>query len=101
MYKSIYEGKTSNNGKGKPKVGLYSANLSVVCQKYCIPPHDLYRHYTLEQYLWLLDGVIYQSNEMTKEGQAENRIAMLDKEAIRLRTEATKAAFRNKGFDKL
>lgn len=50
MYESIY---TKKGNKGKS--GLYSANLSMVCQKYCIAPHDLYARYTLEQYLWLMD----------------------------------------------
>lgn len=62
MYESIF---TEKEKKGKN--GLYSANLSLVCQKYCISPHDLYKNYTLEQYLWMLDGVIYQMNEMSEE----------------------------------
>lgn len=94
MYDSIY---TEKGKKGKS--GLYSANLSLVCKSYSIAPHDLYKHYTLEQYLWMLDGIIFQANEMTKEGQAKNKAALIDKEAIRLRTEKTKSLFRTKGFD--
>lgn len=94
MYESIY---TKKGNKGKS--GLYSANLSMVCQKYCLSPHELYAKYTLEQYLWLMDWIIFQANEQSKEGQAENKMALIDKEAIRLRAERTRSLFRTKWFD--
>lgn len=96
IYDSIY---TEKGKRGKS--GLYSANLSIVCQKYCIAPHDLYKHYTLEQYLWMLDGIIYQANDMTTEWQGKNRMAMLDKEALRLRAQQTRKSFETRWFNNI
>lgn len=57
-YKSVFDDinqrKSSNSSKASKK-SLYSANLSIVCQKYCIDPDTLFKNFTLEQYMWLQD----------------------------------------------
>jgi len=40
----------------------------------------LYNNYTLEQYTWMIDGIIYKKNEQTKKGQAKNKWALRNKE---------------------
>jgi hypothetical protein len=88
-YTSIYEGENTKKG-GK---SLLASNMSYVCQKYVIDPLTLFERYTWEQYLWMMDGVIWQGNEMSKEGQIRNKSAIIDKEAVKKRAEETKKAF--------
>lgn len=95
-YKSVFEDinqrKSSNSSKASKK-SLYSANLSIVCQKYCIDPDTLFKNFTLEQYMWLQDWVVFVANETDKEWQMENQLALVDREEIRKRAEETRKAF--------
>jgi hypothetical protein len=50
---------------------------------------------TLEQFLWLSDGLRYEANLHTKEGKNENNLALIDKEAVKRRAEETRKAFEN------
>jgi len=86
-HKSIFE-ESKKWGKFLP-----SAGLAIVCQEYNLSPHELYNNYTLEQYTWMIDGIIYKGNEQTKEGQAKNKWALRDKEWAKKRAEETKKYF--------
>lgn len=93
-YESIYESSHEKKKKsGSSQKWLFSANLSIVCQKYCISPTDLFKNYTLEQFMWLQDGVIFNMNMTDKEWQAENQMALIDKEEVKKRAQATRKAF--------
>lgn len=94
-YESIYkwvEHLRENSGNSDKKV-LFSANLSLVCQKYCMSPSELFKNFTLEQYMWLQDGIIFNINESDKKWQAENQLALVDKEEVKKRAEETRKAF--------
>lgn len=84
---------TSNSNKKS----LFSAGLSIVCQKYCMSPTDLFENYTLEQFMWLQDWIIFNMNEQDKEWQTENQIALVDKEEVKRRAEETRRAFEEAG----
>lgn len=94
-YESVYkwvEHLRENGGNTDKKV-LFSANLSLVCQKYCMSPSELFKNFTLEQYIWLQDGIIFNMNESDKKWQAENQLALVDKEEVKKRAEETRKAF--------
>lgn len=75
---------------------LYSANVAIICQKYCISPIALFEGFTIEQYIWLQDGVIFLANSADENWKIENKKAVTDKEAIKKRAEATRQAFESK-----
>jgi len=93
-YESIYESVAHlRQSSGKQKKSLFSANMSIVCQKYCISPVELFENFPLEQYMWLQDGVLFNLNETDKEWQAENQLALVDREEVKKRAEETRKAF--------
>lgn len=96
-YESIYESVHWKKKWWSSQKWLFSANLSIICQKYCISPTDLFKNYTLEQFMWLQDGVIFNMNMTDKEWQAENQIALVDKEEVKRRAEETRRAFEEAG----
>lgn len=91
-YKSIFseiqEKKKSSNQKG-----FFASSLQIICKEYNISPDDLLKKYTLEQFLFFQDWIVYNMNMQTKEGQSENNIALIDKEALKKRAEETRKAF--------
>ena len=91
VYKSI-EHLREDDSKTEKKV-LFSANLSLVCQKYCMSPSELFKNFTLEQYMWLQDGIIFNMNESDKKWQAENQLVLVDREEVKRRAEETRKAF--------
>lgn len=92
-YKSIYDDVQKTKSSSSNKKSLYSANLSIVCQKYCIDPFTLFKNFTLEQYMWLQDWIVFIANETDKEGKMENQLALIDKEEVKKRAEETRKAF--------
>lgn len=93
-YESIYSDVPAlESAPTSEKKSLYSANLSIVCQKYCIDPVTLFNNFTLEQYMWLQDGVIFNINENDKEWQMKNQMALIDRIAIKQRAAETRKAF--------
>lgn len=60
-------------------------------------PTDLFENYTLEQFMWLQDWIIFNMNEQDKEWQTENQIALVDKEEVKRRAEETRRAFEEAG----
>lgn len=93
IYKSIYDDLPKKQSKWSSKKSLYSANLSIVCQKYCISPVELFKNFTLEQYMWLQDWIVFISNEVDDEWKLENQMALVDKEEVKKRAEETRKAF--------
>lgn len=93
-YESVYT-KTEHlrTTKTANRKVLFSANLSMVCQKYCISPTELFKNFTLEQYIWLQDWIIFNSNEADAEWQTENKMALVDKDEVKARAEETRKAF--------
>lgn len=94
-YKSIFDALPENKNRAKGSSGgLESANLAIVCQRYNIDLFTLRRNATVEQYLWLLDGIVYLNNEMDgDEGKAKNIYCTVDREAAAKRAKETKDAF--------
>ncbi len=90
VYKSIFEGLRSEK---KWKWSIESVVLSSICEKYNISPTELMEKYTLEQYFWFLDWLEWIWNSYSKEWEFINQKALIDKEAIKKRTEETKARF--------
>lgn len=67
-YESIFnEVNKKDSKKKKGDSGLFSASLSIVCQKYCISVMEAMEKLTLEQFMWLQDGIIYNLNIQDKE----------------------------------
>lgn len=94
LYKSIYsEIDKRDNNKTQNKKGFFVSSLRQVCKDYSISPNELFNEYTLEQFFALLDWIRYSNNQTTKEWQSINKMAMIDKEAIKKRAEETKQAF--------
>lgn len=60
----------------------------------------LRKEITLEQYMWMMDGIIFSNNEMTKEGQAINKYAIIDKDEVKKRAERTKQLFSTRKIKK-
>lgn len=52
----------------------------------------LVKNYTIEQYGWLCDALIFEANSMDKKTKWKNMMAMRDPKA-KERAEATKKAF--------
>lgn len=93
-YKSIYDDvQIDRMKKTQNRKWLYSANLAWICQKYNISILDLRTKMTLEQYIWMLDGIIFSYNESTKEWQVINKMALIDKEEVAKRAQRTKDLF--------
>ena len=84
VYKSIYSG--SNKIPRIPKKFyenvpvIMSASIANICEKYIISPLELLQNYTLEQYMWLNDWLIFIWNSLTEEGKKQNYNALVDKE---------------------
>ncbi len=76
--------KPSEN-KVKLKGSIDQSGHKSVCSTFNIPHKDLLEYYTLEQYLWFLDGVEWDNNTMTDEGIAINNEAIKDVDAIKER----------------
>lgn len=93
-YESIFDDVPSYMfKKNDNQKGLYSSNISAVCNAYHISISDLRDKMTLEQYFWMVDGINFQWNQHSKEGKAINNMALVDRKAISERTEKTKQAF--------
>lgn len=100
-YKSIFDDVPMILKKqDKGKKWLYSANLAWVCQKYNIDVIKLRKEVTLEQYMWMIDGIIFSNNELSKEGQAINKYALIDKDEVKKRAERTKELFSTRKIKK-
>lgn len=97
-YESVYT-KTAHLRKwgNSNKKALFSAGLSIVCQKFCMSPTDLFENYTLEQFMWLQDWVMFNINEWDKEWQMENQVALVDRDEVKKRAEETRKAFEEAG----
>lgn len=67
--------------------------IMMICKNYNMSPTDLLNNYTLEQYLWLLDGIERYNNAQTKKWQAINNLAVIDKDAVKKRLEKNKQQF--------
>jgi len=88
-YTSKFTKQKKNNRKS-----LYSVSVSSLCKEYNISwPQELIAKYTLEQYMWMLDGIIYMNNEQTKEGRAMNDWSVADRESAKKDAKATREAF--------
>lgn len=93
IHKSIFEWKRQKGKKWWSKGSIDSVWLSAICKEYNISPTDLMENYTLEQYFWFLDWIEWSNNTMTKEWQATNDLALIDKEAVKSRADETRARF--------
>lgn len=56
----------------KPKT-IFSAILVYLAEKCSIPPHTLVKKYTYRQFSYLLEGIIWNANEQTKDWQFKNK----------------------------
>lgn len=81
------------NKKPSSKWAIDSIWLLIICKNYKMSPTDLLNNYTLEQYLWLLDGIERYNNAQTKKWQAINNMAVIDKDAVKKRAQKTKEQF--------
>lgn len=95
IYDSIFTEIDSKKVKKVWKWGLFSASLKAICSGYNTSIREVMEYLTLEQFLWLSDGLRYEANLHTKEGKNENNLALIDKEAVKRRAEETRKAFEN------
>lgn len=55
---------------------LFSGLVQLVCNNYWIKPKELLEEYTWEQFEWMIDWVIFNLNEQTKEWQRLNDVKL-------------------------
>ena len=67
-FKSFFN--SSKKGSKYP----FEAYIMFLSEKFNLDPDTLIKRYTPEQITYLVNGVIYNNNEQTKQGQARNRI---------------------------
>lgn len=68
IFSEIYEKKQKNNsGSNNETLGIPQVSLSLVCEKYNMSVLDAIHTLTLEQFLWLQDGVTFLLNAQTEE----------------------------------
>ncbi len=67
-----------------------------VCKFWNLSFTELIENYTLEQFIWLADWVIYENNAGSKEWQFVNNMALRDTEWIKKRLEENKKLFSKK-----
>lgn len=100
-YKSIFDDLPPIfQKKWQARKWLYSANLSGICQKYNISVVELRKNITLEQYMWMIDWIIFSNNEMSEEWQKMNKYALIDKDEMKKRAEETKKLFSTRKIKK-
>lgn len=75
VFEKFHKRKSIENTKDD-WVWLFSASLSLVCEKYNISVLEAIKNLTLEQFLWLQEGVMYILNTQTEEGQKENNYVL-------------------------
>lgn len=92
VFKKVEHLETEETKKEETK-SLFSSNLSIICQKYCINPVDLFKNFTLEQFMWLQDGVIFSMNAWDKDWQLKNKMALVDKDDVKARAAETRKYF--------
>jgi hypothetical protein len=81
--------------KSKTK-SLYSSQVRNICKEFNIKwPEELFNIYTLEQYEWMIDWLIFDWNSQDKKTQHFNNEALSDKEWVKSRLEKNKEAFNN------
>lgn len=72
-YKSIFEWVEKIKSKTDNRPWIYQNTVESICSWYNIQwPDDLFRKYTLEQFQWMTDWLIFKSNEYTDEWKIMN-----------------------------
>lgn len=94
IFEKIYKKKTTQNTKND-WIWLFSASLSLICEKYHISVLDVIKNLTLEQFLWLQEGVVYSLNTQTEEWQKENSYALAGDKKSSTNWEDIKNQFKN------
>lgn len=61
-----------DKGKKSGRIVIFSSIFQLVCEKYNLTPNELLDNYTWEQLEWMLDWIIFNLNEQTKEWQKIN-----------------------------
>lgn len=99
IFTEVHEKKQKNNaGSNKEVVWIPSAIISLVCEKYNISILDVINNLTLEQFLWLQDGVTFLLNAQTEEWQKENSYAMRGNKKSSTNWEEVRKQFKNAGL---
>lgn len=66
--------------------------LSAIYEHFGLTPLDV-QELTLDQYSWIIDGIIFIGNSQTSDGKFMNEQALIDKEAVKARAEKTRNYF--------
>lgn len=96
IYESIfkeYDEKQAKKGTGK---WFFATGLKQICSWYATSISEVMNTLTLEQFLYLSDGLRFEANEMSKEGKWINKYALRDTEGAKKRAEETRKAFNQK-----
>lgn len=92
---SIYADTDKYRSKQNTDKTMGRMALARVCKVRNISLSDLIHNYTLEQFIWLADGVQYEANSQTKEGRWINNIALVDRDAVAERAKKTRELFKD------
>lgn len=75
IFSEIFSRKNKTN-KGSKNETPFASTLTLVCEKCSISPVDVMEKLTLEQFMFLQDGLVYNNNELDDEGKKENAFVM-------------------------
>lgn len=93
VYESIFQEYDAKRAKKWNWKGFFATGLKYICQWYSTSISEVMNTLTLEQFLYLSDGLRYEVNEATKEWKTINNYALRDKEWAKKRAEETRKAF--------
>lgn len=96
MYKSIFEEQKDEKEIDETKAIPYATTVANICEMFNINwPEELFKNYTIEQYYWMVDGMILRSNTYTEDGKATNERALTIKEARDMATKKVREGIEN------
>lgn len=93
VYESIFKEYDEKRAKKWNWKGFFAKGLKDICQWYSTSIWEVMNTLTLEQFLYLSDGLRYEENDSTKGGKSINNYALRDKEWAKKRAEETRKAF--------
>jgi len=82
--------KKTNNSKNSETISWFNSYLVILSEKLNIDPLELLKKYTLRQFNYLTEWIIYNANDKTKEWKQKNRMDDIQKQRENLNNEDAK-----------
>lgn len=93
IYESIFKEYDEKQARKAGSKWFFATGLKQICSWYATSISEVMNTLTLEQFLYLSDGLRFEVNEMTKEGKWINKYALRDTGGAKKRAEETRKAF--------